>query len=166
MAEHEPTQPAVHDGRFGARFDDEVQVSGVFAVAAGIALTAVLGMIATLVIWKGFAESAETTTPPAVALPVPPRLPAGVPLLQQHPEGELTAMREEMARELEGWAWTDETKTTVRVPVEVAMELLLARGLPARPATDAAPTGEAAEEVPATGAPALPAADPRTGHGG
>jgi hypothetical protein len=51
---------------------------------------------------------------------------------------------------LENYSWVDESHTTVRIPIERAMELLVARGLPTAPAVqldDTTYTGAAAPEV-------------------
>lgn len=142
MAERGTHEAPRHDGRFGERFDGEIDLKGVFWVAAGIVLTAVAGMLITWWSWKAFVG--EPAAPPdaaaVVVLPAPPRQPEGVPLLEPHPEAELEALEAEMADELSSWQ-LDPATGTAKVPIEVAIEVLLARGVPSRVVAPQKPAG-------------------------
>jgi hypothetical protein len=76
------------------------------------------------------------------------RLPPG-PLLQVTPEAELQAFRQQEYRHLESYGWLDRTRGIAHIPIERAIELLLADAdalgpaapapaVPAQPAVDAA----------------------------
>jgi hypothetical protein len=85
------------------------------------------------------------------------RLPAE-PRLQTKPVADLSAIRVEDERLLSGYAWVDESRGVVRIPIEVAMRMVAARGLPAAAPTPAASPGAAASPAPgATPAPAAAA---------
>lgn len=121
-----------HDGRFGERFDDELNMPSVVWVTVGIAVITVLGFVLSwwLYQWRIEAEQAATPPPPPVAQrSAEPRLPPG-PLLQPSPEAELREMRREMAEHLDGYGWTDEAQGLVHVPIEEAIDQVLAEGLP------------------------------------
>ena len=62
----------------------------------------------------------------------PPRLPPE-PRLQTNPRGDLLALREKEDRMLTTYGWIDRNNGIVRIPIDRAMTLTAARGLPARP---------------------------------
>ena len=49
------------------------------------------------------------------------------PRLQTDPAGDLRTLRADEQARLEGYAWVDQGKTIVRIPIERAMELLAQR---------------------------------------
>ncbi len=69
-------------------------------------------------------------------LPPPPRL-------QTYPFDDVKGYRRQEALLLEHYAWVDKNAGTVRIPVDRAIELLAAKGLPHRPV---APTPEGASQ--------------------
>jgi hypothetical protein len=83
---------------------------------------------------------------PAMAVDDPARLPAE-PRLQVHPTLDAAMLREQERVQLTSYGWVDQQKGTVHIPVERAIELLAARGVPAR-ATSASPAPSAAAPVP------------------
>lgn len=85
--------------------------------------------------------------------PLPP-----TPRLQIYPFDDVKGYRKQEAKLLDHYAWVDKNAGTVRIPVDRAIELLAARGLPHRAQTPAAPT-----PAPATAPPATPARAP-TAH--
>jgi hypothetical protein len=52
--------------------------------------------------------------------------------LQVNPREDWLRFREEQQRALETYAWENRSAGTARVPIEVAMELLVKKGLPAQ----------------------------------
>jgi hypothetical protein len=76
------------------------------------------------------------------------QLPLG-PQLQVNPREDWLKFREEQQKYLETLAWENQSAGTVRVPIEVAMDLLVKKGLPVQgDATQAAPAANA--KAPAT----------------
>ena len=61
------------------------------------------------------------------------------PKLQVAPRTELESYREIDKQELDTYGWVDKHNGVVRIPIDRAMDLVLQRGLPARPAESAAP---------------------------
>ena len=54
------------------------------------------------------------------------------PQLQKTPIPDLKAIRAEEDKLLNGYAWVDQSKGVVRIPVDRAIEVLAQRGLPTR----------------------------------
>ncbi len=68
---------------------------------------------------------------PEVPLPSEPRL-------ESRPGQTLQELRANEQALLHSYGWVDEPTGVVRIPIERAMELLVQRGLPARPGTEGA----------------------------
>ena len=66
---------------------------------------------------------------------------APFPRLQVAPPLDLKAFRAREDAELSGYGWINRTSGTIRIPVERAMELVLAAGLPVRGNSNASRTG-------------------------
>jgi hypothetical protein len=84
---------------------------------------------------------------PNRTLPAPERFPS--PRVQTHQAEQLKELLAEQRRQLTGYAWADQNKTLVRIPIERAMDIIAQRGseayaplLPPGPAT-ASPTAGA-----------------------
>ena len=139
----DPTSKPVHDGRFGERFDDEVSVPGILWITFALALVCALGMLITWGMRGFYAARAEATAPPPspVVEANERRLPPG-PLLQRDPEGELRALRREMSERLSGYGWVDEGAGVAYIPIDEAMDLLLARAGAAGKSAATAAAGE------------------------
>jgi hypothetical protein len=61
------------------------------------------------------------------------RLPPA-PRLQDNPQQELQELRAQQKALLEGYAWVNKETGIVRIPIEDAMKIVVARGLPSREA--------------------------------
>ena len=123
-------------------------------VSAGIAYAALYG----------FRQMGRTTDRPrpAMALDDSRRMPVE-PRLQVHPTLDAAEMRRLEHDQLTTYGWVDQQKGIVRIPVERAIELLAARGLPSRTVPAPAAPAPAPSAAPAATAPA-PAAAPETHH--
>ena len=73
------------------------------------------------------------------------RFPA--PNLQISPHDDLMALRARENAELNSYGWVDRPHGVVRIPIERAMDLIIARGLPARPPGAPATTGKSSIEL-------------------
>ncbi|HEY0792252.1 MAG TPA: hypothetical protein VGD78_14400 [Chthoniobacterales bacterium] len=62
------------------------------------------------------------------------------PALQANAAVDLQAYRAQAERDLNGTGWIDQAHGTMKIPVDRAMVLLLARGLPVRPPIQDGPT--------------------------
>jgi hypothetical protein len=68
------------------------------------------------------------------------------PRLQAQPHRELVDYCAAQQQKVTTYSWVDQGSRVVHVPVDRAMDLILARGLPARPSSEA-PSGAAAASV-------------------
>ena len=57
------------------------------------------------------------------------------PRLQKTPIPDLKAVRAAENQVLDTYGWVDQQKGTVRIPIDQAMDLVVKKGLPVRPAT-------------------------------
>jgi hypothetical protein len=65
--------------------------------------------------------------------PLPP-----LPQLQVTPVEDLAQFRAGQEKDLDSYGWVDRSRGTVHIPIQRAMDLLLERGIPARPGAGAA----------------------------
>ena len=113
----------------------DVNVWAVGKVAIGLVVVCVVSIVLLFGLLKFFQSREET----AVANTVEPVKLFPEPLLQKTPILDLKAMRAEEDKLLNGYAWVDQPKGVVRIPVARAIEVLAKRGLPARSVPAAAP---------------------------
>jgi hypothetical protein len=107
--------------------DVNIWAIGKFLVAL-VAITMV-SLILLLGLFKFF-QSREDTS---VANTVEPRKLFPQPQLQQTPVVDLRTIRAEEEQYLNSYAWVDQKKGVVRIPIDRAIEVLAQRGLPSRP---------------------------------
>lgn len=114
-------------------FDREINLRGIAYAVLGLVAVAV---VVHLLIWgliKGFnrfdtKREPLSTIPPSLAESNKQPPPPG-PQLQTTPELDLLKMRQEEDLKLGGAGWIDQRQGTVRVPIDVAMEVVAGRGL-------------------------------------
>jgi hypothetical protein len=110
--------------------------------------------VAHLLMWwllRGFssfdAKHDVRLTPIEVANP---QQPPPEPRLQVHPNDDMRRMREEEDLLLEHAGWVNRQQGTVRVPIDVAMEMILSRGVaaaqPASPSKPSPPQPSSADQ--------------------
>lgn len=110
---HEPThETADIDGR---RVWATAAVLAATIVLAGFMAAGAVALIGTMV-----GRPLAPINPPPTAMPSPPLLSA--------PSRDLQALRAEKRALLSHYAWIDRTHGIVRIPIERAMSLLIARG--------------------------------------
>jgi hypothetical protein len=68
------------------------------------------------------------------------------PRLEENERTELRSYSVDEERKLATYDWVDKDKGIVRIPIERAMELIVQRGLPVRPAGSASARNAAAEK--------------------
>ena len=132
-------------------------------LAVFIAGLTVVGIVTYLVVFGMFrmfsrqaaSRDAQLTPATTVAQPLPPgeeRLPPE-PRIQANPAADLKTLRAEEDAVLSSYGWVDRNAGVVRVPIDVAMKLVLEQGLPVRqpesappaagtPAPDSKPKGQ------------------------
>lgn len=108
--------------------DAKVGTLGIFAVS--IFLLVLISLTGIAVMWRVMAYSTVYTgemvgSPLAPMRPLPPS-----PRLQTIPSTDLKEVREQEDQLLHSYGWVDKNNGVVRIPIDRAMDLLAARGLP------------------------------------
>ncbi len=107
--------------------DINVWAIGKFGV--GLVAICVISIVMLLGLFKYFQSQEESATTPKIE----PRQVFPQPQLQQTPVLDLRAIRAEEEQVLNSYAWVDQPKGVVRIPVLQAIDILAKRGLPSRP---------------------------------
>jgi hypothetical protein len=116
-----------HNPRIGHETTD-VNVWAVGKFAIGLVIVCVVSIALLFGLLKYFQSREETS----VANTVEPTKMFPQPQLQKTPIPDLKAIRAEEDKLLNGYAWVDQPKGVVRIPVDRAIEVLAQRGLPSR----------------------------------
>lgn len=131
MSEHENQKAHVNESVLFEPTD--VSTKPVVLSVASLAVFTVVFTIIGHYVFFGFAarEQAASAPPSPLAAKYAATEPPE-PRLQIHPVADLAAFRATTAKTLSTLAWVDQNAGIVQVPIERAMEILLAKGLPAR----------------------------------
>ena len=97
-------------------------IAGGIAAAIGV-VAAILGAHRLPLVGPAIARPAA----PVVARAESSTLAQAVPMLQAAPQADLARYRAEEASALDELAWADAARTTARVPIGVAMAMMVAR---------------------------------------
>lgn len=129
MSEHDHEH-----GDHGVRFEEtDVSTKPVVYSVLALAVFTVLFTAAAHFVFMGLAEREKAASAPPSPLAAqyaakePPE-----PRLQLEPKTDLDVLHAAEDKVLRGWGWVNKDAGTVHVPVKRAMEMLLAKGLPAR----------------------------------
>ncbi len=134
----------------------DVRLRPLLVFTVGLAVTLIAVYLVVVVMFRLFSrEAAQRDTAAGVSQAQPlesgeERLPPA-PRIQTDPAADLTRFRRQEDAVLNSYGWVDRQAGTVRVPIEVAMKLVLEQGLPVR---------QPAGAPPAPGTPAPPAPPP------
>jgi hypothetical protein len=118
--------------------ESDVNIRAIFGFGGGLMAVAFVVLLLIYVLF-GFFDGRERLTGPAEyplaaeANKEPPE-----PRLQTNPREDLAEMRAREDEILTTYGWVDKNAGVVRIPIEVAMKLVLERGLPARSANEQA----------------------------
>jgi hypothetical protein len=155
------TRPDPHAPEEGAEtFDREINIRGI--VWTGIVLV-VVTVVSQILMWgmlKGFGKFDERhDVPPPVMAEARKQPPPPEPQLQTSPPVDMRAERAQEDHDLGHAAWVDRQQGAVRLPIDVAMQVIASRGVGAElvGGTPGAPAAPAAAPAPGT-APTAPAA--------
>jgi len=158
--ETRPGAPQAGHGPGYERTDADVRSLLKFGAALFVILVAVL--ISMKWMFSYYAKS-QPLGPPASpfesARVLPPQ-----PRLQVAPHLDLQAYCAAQLEDLESYGWVDQHNQIVHIPVDRAMDVILQRGLPTRPAATETTGGTAAADSTAT--PSVPAANELQGQCG
>jgi hypothetical protein len=121
---------AFHPGDEGhEKRDIDVRKVAIYGVGVLLALC-LTGLAVTLLVFKEAARENEGAMPSPVyeTRQTPPE-----PRLQAYPALDLKKLREYEESRLHSYGWVDRSNGVVRMPIDRAMEIVLEKGLPARP---------------------------------
>jgi len=130
--------PLSHEG--GVSFErSDVSFYQITAFGIGLAIGVIVVVFA---MWAMFhflslrEDKVNPLSPPAMlkerpTLPPEPRLQGITKLVQPHVE--LQEMRDDEVAILNSFGWVDPAKGTVRIPIDLAVDMVAAKGLPSRP---------------------------------
>ena len=135
MAHHDDSHHGAHET--GAGVGHEERDVTLPPIVLGLLGLAVLGIVSAVLMYGFFhllgTHVAQQGTPPSELAQRYGRQEPPAPRLQPDPVQDLTDMRAEEHALLNSYAWVDRSAGVVRLPIQRAMELLVQRGLPARP---------------------------------
>ena len=108
----------------------DASISGLVKFGIGLFLLIVVVLFAMRSMFEHFSTT-QQLGPPASPFEETRTLPPA-PRLQVQPVQELRQLREGENEKLNSYGWVDQKAGMARIPVDRAMELLLAKGLPVR----------------------------------
>lgn len=115
----------------------DANIRGLLEFGFWLAMVLVVTLLAMKLTYHFYARI-EPVGPPASPFVNVREIPPG-PLLQVAPHIDLQTYCEGMEQQVNTYGWIDQPGGVVRLPVDRAMDLLLERGLPIRPASEAPP---------------------------
>ncbi len=149
-------------------YDRDLNVRSILWTGAILAAGTIAICLLMWGVYRGLArlERREDPAPPPLAeerrpQPLPP-----APRLQSSPDEDMATFRAEEDRTLETPAWIDRQAGTVRLPIDLAMDVLVRRGLPATGSevpgsqTPTAPSTQGAQSMQSQAAPAPTGPEP------
>jgi hypothetical protein len=120
-----------HDDR-----EIDIKAIGTFGIALVLICIATFALLLGIFhYFKTREDASQTASRPGVD-PGAHRMPP-LPRLQSEPVPDLKAVRDAEEKILHSYAWADQPKGLVRIPIEQAIDLLAQRGLPSRPSQPA-----------------------------
>ncbi|HWE49151.1 MAG TPA: hypothetical protein VG273_05160 [Bryobacteraceae bacterium] len=117
----------------------DVNVFQISAFGIGLLLAVIVSVFAMWAMFDFFyhrEDEKNANNPAALMLNERPKLPPE-PRLQSEPKLELKDMKADEETILNSYGWLDPNKGTVRIPIDLAIDLVAKKGLPAKPS----PTG-------------------------
>jgi len=135
MAEvHQPhaSHPAVENPA-ASHEESDVNIRAVLGFAVALIAVAIVVHVLVWVLFRFFEARAArpTTVEYPLAVQQENRLPPE-PRLQTNPREDLRELRESEEQTLTTYGWVDRNGGVVRIPIDEAMRLTIARGLPSR----------------------------------
>ena len=147
---HEAPYEPPHES---VEFDREIQYHQLIWMGVGLLVICLLSGVGVFFMLRGFvtwrAVQAAGSTPLVAPAPT-----AAAPQLLARPERELDRVRREEKEQLDSYGWVDQAAGVAHIPVERAIDIVAARGLPARAAAPTPAPAATATVPPMTSTPA------------
>jgi hypothetical protein len=122
----------------------DVNIKGLFIFGFWMAVVIAVTMVGMNFAFKAFKTAAPMGPTRAPMVQEGAREIPASPLLQVHPHQELQDYCDAQQKAVSTYGWVDQGSGIVRIPVDRAEELILAKGLPARTAAEATAAGSPA----------------------
>jgi hypothetical protein len=142
----------------GPEFDTEIDVRGISKFLVWMCIGIVISGVLMYVLYRAFQAQEVAQDRPASPLVdrSQPHLPPE-PRLQDRPSLDLERYQLEQQQILTSYAWVDSQQRIVRIPVDRAIEILAARGLPWKASSVSGAPADAAAQPSLAPAPAVSA---------
>jgi hypothetical protein len=114
----------------------DVNIKGLFQFAFWMAVVLIVTMVGMRLTFSSYKKAMPLGPTMSPMVKEGARMIPSGPLLQVHPHEELETYCAAQQQNVSTYAWVDQPSGVVRIPVDRAMELILAKGLPARPAAE------------------------------
>jgi hypothetical protein len=135
---HPPEVEAAHHPQEPEEFDQDLDLKAIIWTGVGVAVMTIVSALLMLLLMRFFNHADAKS---AAAVPAPPQLHAPEvapePRLQPSAREDMDGMLAREKLELEHAAWVDPKQGTVRLPIDVAIDVIAAQGLPRGTATGA-----------------------------
>ncbi len=131
--------------------DGELNVKAIVYAGVGTVVVTLVSMLLVFWLFQGMRKLEDREDPKPSALPeaaeklVPPS-----PRLEISPPENLKELREREATVLDAPAWIDQAQGKVRLPIDLALDVVARRGLSEAPPVEAAPAPVDAPAAPGT----------------
>jgi hypothetical protein len=168
-----PRRPGEVHTPDAVQYDRDLNVRGVVWSALALAVGTLVVLVLMWWLFGGLGRLEKASDPPPPALRevrerhLPPE-----PRLQAEADGDMLELRAAEDQMIERPAWIDRNQGTVRIPIDLAIDVLLRRGLPAANGDPTRPPGSPTtplppvSPVPTANAPGTAAAAPPSPRGG
>ncbi len=152
-----PRRPGEVHTPDAVQYDRDLNVRGVVISAVSLAVGTLVVLALVWWLFTGLRRLEKAADPPAPALRevrerhLPPE-----PRLQSDADGDMRGLRAAEDQMIERPSWIDEKQGTVRIPVDLAIDVLVRRGLPVANGNPGGTGGAGAPGALAKPAPAAP----------
>lgn len=128
MAEHNS------HGTNGAGYEvEDASIREIILTGIGLAVGTIIVCFAVAGLFKVLTATVGASRATATQIPTLESFPPG-PRLQEKPWLELQAVRQREDQLLTTYGWVDKNAGTVRIPIDRAMDIVVARGMPTQAA--------------------------------
>ncbi len=163
-APHRPGEVHTSDA---AQYDRDLNVRGVVWSALILAGGTLLVLLVVWWLFLGLGRLEKAADPPAPAMrEVRQRRLPPEPRLQANADGDMLTLRAAEDQMIARPSWIDQKQGTVRIPVDLAIDVLLRRGLPAANGNPTTTPGALATPAPPAPTPATTAPNPASPKAG
>lgn len=131
MSEHETHEGGPRNPEVAWEHSD-IRAAAILKFGVYLLLTTIAVLFLMFKLYQRFAGHEASLQPPPPIMQTDPGRKPPLPRLQEKPALDITQLRKSEKAMLGSYGWLDQEKGVVRIPIEEAMSLVAARGLPLR----------------------------------